>query len=70
MLFILQGTIFYASITTLGQTLWNYFGKNKPEAIDISEIASRAFANCLAGIVVVVLFWYRTKKKREADSPI
>lgn len=66
-LFILQGTIFYAGVTTFCQTLWSYFEQRKPEAITISEIASRTLANAIAGIAVVALFWYRSKKKLEAD---
>jgi hypothetical protein len=66
-LFILQGTIFYAGVTTFCQTLWNYFEQHKPEAAKISEISSRALANAIAGTAVVALFWYRSKKKLETD---
>jgi hypothetical protein len=67
-LFIVQGTILYAIVTTLGQISWGYFGEHKHGAITIAEIASRTLANSLAGIAVIALFWYRAKKKLEADS--
>jgi len=68
LLFIVQGTILYAIVTTLGQILWNYFGEHKHGAITIEEVASRALANSIGGIAVVAIFWWRAKKKLEADS--
>lgn len=68
LIFISQGIVFYVSITTLGQTLWSYLGRNNPDAITISEIAGRAFANLLTGIIFISLLWYRSKKKLESLS--
>jgi hypothetical protein len=68
LLFIVQGTIFYAIVATFTQILWSHFGEHKPGAITIAEVASRALANSIGGIAVVALFWWRAKKKLEADS--
>ena len=68
LLFIVQGTILYALVVTFAQILWSHFGEHKPEAITITEVAIRALANSIGGIAVVALFWWRTKKKLEADS--
>jgi hypothetical protein len=68
LLFLVQGTILYAIVITCGQILWNHFGLHTSDAITIADVATRVLANSIAGIAVVALFWWRTKKKLEADS--